>query len=119
MSTFHAVKSPLPADDRPPSASTEDVRKILLSEAAGSDNISGPETTVWQNESSNRSAVFIIHYRGATESLLSGNITNWHGSSQPGTGRLYRTSLVPPEGRSLLKFSAATVTSTRPERGKF
>ena len=46
----------------------------------------GEETKVeaesWRQE-------FVNFYRGAIESFLTGNISNRHGSCEPGTGRLY------------------------------
>ena len=36
-----------------------------------------------------RDNILVNLYRGATESILTGNITHWHGSSKPRTGRLY------------------------------
>ena len=38
----------------------------------------------------------IIFHQGAVESILTGNMTKWHGSSRPRTGSLYNAWLKPP-----------------------
>ena len=44
-----------------------------------------------------RGKILVNFYWGAIESILTGNITNWHGSSLPRTGRLYSRWLETPE----------------------
>ena len=43
-----------------------------------------------------QSQILLNLCRGPIESILTGNITNWNGSSKPRRGRLYRWQLKPP-----------------------
>ena len=52
---------------------------------------------LWTLKDKFQCQVLVNFWRRAMDHNLTRNVTNWHGSSRPGTGRLYSRWLKPPE----------------------
>ena len=69
---------------------------------------------VWKlRKAKSQSQILVRFYRGTIENILIGNITNWHGSSRPRTGRLCSGLLKPPEHQEYHLQSISHISKLR------